>query len=121
MHKFQQASIQGVPLKMLALLTTEQQESRTLSLEHGAIWMDQDPHWPNYPQRSNSWRQPLVQTPPHNALGGAWVTASMVLLGRGSGSRSYVCSEQWVRSACAGIGFVCAHVCFVANVRFDLT
>lgn len=30
MHKFQQASIQGVPLKMLALLTTEQQECRTV-------------------------------------------------------------------------------------------
>lgn len=33
MHKFQKASVQGVPLKMLALLTREQQERRTLPLE----------------------------------------------------------------------------------------
>lgn len=33
MHKFQQASVQGVPLKMLTLLTSEQKEGRTLPLE----------------------------------------------------------------------------------------
>lgn len=45
MHKFQQASLQGVPLKMLALLTTEQQEGTTLPVEREAACMDLDPHW----------------------------------------------------------------------------
>lgn len=54
MHKFKQASVQGGPLKMLALVTYVQQEGGTVPLEREAPCMDLDPHWPNYPQRSNS-------------------------------------------------------------------
>lgn len=39
MHKFQQVSVQGVPLKMLTLLTSEQQEGRI------CLWSEKLPVW----------------------------------------------------------------------------
>lgn len=90
MDKLQQASVQGVPLKMLALLTTEQQEGRTLPLEQEATCTDLDPHWPNYPQRRNQLMATISATPPHHPLGGAWDDSFHgVGVGR-SGSKSYV-------------------------------